>query len=279
MLKWYGYLGLLMILLVQANFLVKLEPFAEWYIPIVWYGYILFVDSLVHMIKGRSLISSRFSEFVFMCALSLPFWLIFEMYNIFTVSWIYMNYEWYVHLFDFTTIMPAVLETFMLFRALGIGEGMDVTKELRKRAARGFVHMTAMGSLIAIGTVAVLVPLIIPILGFPFMWFGLFLLLDPLSYVSGRPSLIHKFGIGQRSILLQLFCAGIVMGFFWEFWNFMAIPKWVYNLPMYAVPGIKLFEMPLLGYLGYLPFAAETFLFYSFFRSFVFKSSNDLLAI
>jgi hypothetical protein len=46
-----------------------------------------------------------------------------------------------------------------------------------------------------------------------------------------------------------------VCGFFWEAWNFYSYPKWVYHVPF--VSWLKLFEMPLLGYGGYLPFALE----------------------
>ena len=35
-------------------------------------------------------------------------------------------------------------------------------------------------------------------------------------------------------------------------------PKWIYHVPWASEP--KLFEMPLLGYLGYLPFALELYL-------------------
>ena len=47
-------------------------------------------------------------------------------------------------------------------------------------------------------------------------------------------------------------------GFFWEMWNACSYPKWVYHIP--GVGFGKVFEMPILGYLGYLPFALELFL-------------------
>jgi hypothetical protein len=128
MLRWYGYLGIALIILAQLNFFAKIEPFATWYIPIVWYGYILFVDSLVYKVKKRSLISNYPKEFLFLVALSVLFWSIFELYNIFTLSWSYANYVWYVHFLDFTTIMPAVLETFSLFTALKLGKRFDIKK-------------------------------------------------------------------------------------------------------------------------------------------------------
>lgn len=280
-LRLYGYLGIALIAFAEINFYAKIEPFATWYIPIVWYGYILLIDSIVYRLKNRSLMSSYPKEFIFMVALSVPFWLIFEFYNLFTVSWIYTNYVWYVHLFDFTTIMPAVLETFSLINSLGLGKRFD--RSVNRSKAKRLILRDGSGSLaikllIVVGVFAALLPVLVPMIGFPFIWFGLFLFIDPLNYLIGRPSIVQRVSQGKRSFVIQLFIAGIIMGFFWEFWNYQAYPKWHYNLPSF-IPSIRLFEMPLFGYLGYLPFATEVFLFYALFRSFIFKKGNDLLLI
>jgi hypothetical protein len=49
--------------------------------------------------------------------------------------------------------------------------------------------------------------------------------------------------------------AALVCGFFWEMWNWHSLAKWVYDVPY--VTRFKIFEMPLLGYFGYLPFGWE----------------------
>ena len=282
MLRWYGYAGLVLIVLAQLNFLARVEPFATFYIPIVWYGYILFVDSLVYRIKRRSLIASYPKEFLFLMVLSVPFWSIFEAYNIFTLSWLYVNYVGYGHLLDFTTIMPAVLETFSLLTALRIGGIFDIKKRIASKGKWGKenerFYINIIRLVVVFGAIMALVPFIVPAIGFPFMWIGLFLFLDPLNYLIGRPSIAQKISVGKRSVVLRLFMSGIIMGFFWEFWNYQAYPKWFYTLS-YLVPSVKLFEMPLVGYLGYLPFALEVFVFYALFRSFVFKKGNDVLDI
>lgn len=277
MLKLYGYLGLAIILFVEINFLLVIMPFASWYIVIVWYGYILFIDSLVYKIKKKSLIYTYPKEVILMLIISVPFWLIFEFYNIFTGSWFYLNYVWYVHLLDFTTIMPAVMETFSLLTALDIAKRFDVIKK-RVKATRNPRHLNLVKMLVVLGALAVIVPYIMPHIGFMFIWVGLFLLLDPFNYLIRRPSIIEKVSKGNKGIMLRLFLTGILMGFLWEFWNFQAYPKWMYSFPG-AATAIKLFEMPLFGYLGYLPFAMEVFLFYALFRSFVFKNHNYLISM
>ena len=46
--------------------------------------------------------------------------------------------------------------------------------------------------------------------------------------------------------------AGLFCGFFWELWNAHSLARWEYTIPW--VDRFHLFEMPLLGYAGYLPF-------------------------
>lgn len=273
-----GMAGAALIAFAVLNFYLRIEPFAEWYIPIIWYGYIFVTDSLVFRFSERSLITSKTREFVFMLLLSVPFWLIFEAYNLFTASWFYQNYTWYIHLVDFTTIMPAVLETFSLVRVFRPFSRFDrhVKRARRPRQVRGFKVFFAL--CIAAGAFSAAMPVLYPRYGFPFIWFGLFLLIDPINYLIGAESLVARVARGEKSFILQLFSSGLIMGFFWEMWNYFAYPKWLYSIPL-PIASIKLFEMPIVGYLGYLPFAAETLLFYALFSSFVFDSDNPAIGI
>jgi hypothetical protein len=56
-------------------------------------------------------------------------------------------------------------------------------------------------------------------------------------------------------LVLVLFAAALICGAFWEMWNMHAWPKWVYTFPY--LNQYKIFEMPLAGYLGYLPFGLD----------------------
>jgi len=49
--------------------------------------------------------------------------------------------------------------------------------------------------------------------------------------------------------------AALVCGLFWEMWNYKSLVHWEYAIP--SVHAFKLFEMPVLGYAGYLPFGLE----------------------
>ena len=54
--------------------------------------------------------------------------------------------------------------------------------------------------------------------------------------------------------------AGLWMGFLWEFWNYWASTKWIYHIP-YPTP-FYIFEMPAVGFLGFLPFGIEFYVMY-----------------
>ena len=59
--------------------------------------------------------------------------------------------------------------------------------------------------------------------------------------------------------------AGLLCGLWWEAWNYGAAAKWVYTLPVLNFG--KIFEMPVLGYLGFPPFALECAVMYNFMRA------------
>jgi hypothetical protein len=44
----------------------------------------------------------------------------------------------------------------------------------------------------------------------------------------------------------------LLCGFWWELWNANSLVHWEYSIPY--VHALKIFEMPILGYSGYLPF-------------------------
>ena len=57
------------------------------------------------------------------------------------------------------------------------------------------------------------------------------------------------------AITLVLLLAALICGCFWEMWNVFSLEKWIYTVPF--VDRFHIFEMPLLGYAGYLPFGLE----------------------
>ena len=82
---------------------------------------------------------------------------------------------------------------------------------------------------------------------------GPYLALDPLLERLGLASLSSEIAARNRRRVWSLLLGGLVCGLLWEFWNFWAAWKWVYSVPFFG--SWKMFEMPVLGFLGFPPFA------------------------
>jgi hypothetical protein len=90
---------------------------------------------------------------------------------------------------------------------------------------------------------------------YPFLWGSAFFLAEPVNAWRGRPSLLMALARGDWRPAAALAVGALVCGFFWEMWNFWSYPKWTYNTP--GVEFMHVFEMPVLGFLGYPAFGLE----------------------
>ena len=126
-----------------------------------------------------------------------------------------------------------------------------------------------------IGILCFFLPIFLPKFTFPLVWLSFFFILDPINYMNKQPSIIQHLKDRKLTIPLSLLAAGIIMGFLWEFWNYYAVVKWTYNIPF--VGFFKIFEMPILGYLGYFPFAFELYSMYWFTRSLFVQKEKVLV--
>lgn len=198
-----------------------------------------------------------------MLPLSVGFWLIFEFYNIFLNNWHYTNlpdqiwvrvigYTW-----SFATIWPAILETKELLMTLHIFQRTNIKP--RRISSKALYYS------IALGVIFLTIPILFPS---PYLailvWTGFILLLDPINYLNKEKSLLKDLESGNLDVFLSLFLSGLSCGLLWEFWNYWAVGKWIYTVPIFG--DIKLFEMPVVGYLGFLVFAVEVYVIYNFAR-------------
>lgn len=261
---FYGVMGLLLMLFGTAALVFQLQPAGYWVTPVMWTGYIVFLDALVKQLKGKSLIIGRPKELGFMAVLSALVWWGFEGYNLRTENWRYLNRprEWWVrqigYWWSFATIIPGV---FLTAKALTCWKKLALLK-----VEASPVKQWMLKSMIVAGAIFVLVPLVAPrefAHGMAAMvWTGYVFLLDPINYRLGAPSLIGDLEKGRVGRLVTLGLAGFICGILWELWNFWAMTKWVYDVPLLG--DIKVFEMPVVGYLGFPAFALELFVIYNF---------------
>ena len=268
MFKIYGVLGIIMVLFAELNFYFKIEPFASWYFVIIWFGYIFLIDAVVYKLKEHSLMMNRREQFVKALLLSALIWWLFELINLKTFNWNYLSMTsyrepWWFRIFvfrtiAFSTVLPAIIETFELIKTFKLFNKTKLMKH-HKITHKFLSRMTLTGVFMLI------LAILFPKYFYPFVWTAFYFILDPINYLHNQPSIVGYWKKGNIKIPLMLFVAGTLCGLLWEFWNYYAVMKWYYSIPF--VGFFKIFEMPILGYLGYGPFAFELFAMYYFVRN------------
>jgi len=223
----------------------------------LWLSYILVINALCRRRTGRCLMTDRPRFFLLLFPVSAGFWWFFEYLNRFVQNWHYTGlcfdarqYFWYATL-CFATVLPAVLSTRQwLLSADGVQHGYADFVRCRcpwpRLLAAGVLGMSAVG-LAAIG--------VWPNFLFPLVWISPLLIIVCLQSLMGQRHVFSALADGDWRGVASAALAALVCGFFWEMWNFYSLAKWQYQIPL--VQGFKVFEMPLLGYGGYLPFGLE----------------------
>jgi hypothetical protein len=260
--------GLAVMVGSEAATLAGIEPFASWNTPIAWTGFILFADGIVWRVRGSSWIRSSPREFAFLAVVSIPLWLVFELYNLQIHNWFYVGlpenalirgvgYAW-----SFATIWPAIFEGAEL---IGVWRHEEHPREPRPMALHhGRFRPAQIVSSIA-GAGLLVWPLVwpSPYLAAP-VWLGFILMLDPINARLGGESLAGDLVEGRDARVKNLVLSGLLCGILWELWNYWARAKWHYTVPI--MEKVKIFEMPVPGYLGFPAFALECFTMYVFAR-------------
>lgn len=271
----YTWIGLAIILGGQALLAAGSSFMATWLTPVMWTGLILLLDGIVYRLSGRSWLMTRRREFPLLILASVAVWLIFEAYNLHLRNWRYeglpdsslvrdLGYFW-----SFATIIPGVFEIVDLVQAL-------IDRAVKPRnVPRSMVPAGPSWAWWLAGVAMITIPLALPASAaaylFGAVWIGFFLLLDPLNENLGLPSLRQQWRRGSRHKIWALLLGGLICGLVWETWNQQAVAAggayWVYLIPEGLRPfGLTYGQMPLLGLLGFPPFALELFAFYTIIR-------------
>jgi hypothetical protein len=269
-----AWCGLAVMVISEAATLARLEPFLSWNTPICWTGFILFADSVVWQARRSSWIRSNPREFTLLALASIPLWIVFEGFNLVLRNWRYVGLpeHWIVrqlgYAWSFATIWPAMFEAAELSAVRIAGVGRDHPECGPPRAvpfSRAMKVSMAAGALMLILPFLV-TPWVAAYLAAP-VWLGFIFLLDPINARLGAESLANDFARGCSARFVNLLLAGLLCGVLWEFWNYWAAAKWLYTVPI--MEDVKIFEMPLPGYLGFPAFAVECFTMYEFVRALV----------
>lgn len=234
----------------QVGLWLAIEPLATLSYSISWWGLILLADAVTCLRTGSSMLLARPRAFFALAFWSGAFWLAFELANLRLQNWYYVGIPRdlvtrtlgvYV---AFATVLPGVL---------GVHALLGSFASRRAPPARNAPSPHARGLLTACGAAFFVLPLLFPRVAYPLIWGAPFLLLEPWLSTRDERSLLSRWRGGDRAPIGRLLLAGAICGAIWEFWNWRSPAKWIYTVPLFEEG--KLFEMPYLGFVGFIPFA------------------------
>jgi hypothetical protein len=290
----HAWVGLGVLVVSEAAMLARVEPFWTWHTPFAWTGYILLIDGIVYTLRGSSWLTTNRPEFVFLAIVSIPLWVVFEGYNLLIGNWYYINLpenlivRYFGYAWAFATISPGIFQTAELASLLrnphlrvplaGPRAVGRLVLESRPMSASDHRLSNLDRAIVAIGAAMLLLPIVwpSPYLAAP-VFLGFIFLLDPLNARARDHSLLRDIRSGTYERVVNLLIAGFICGGLWEFWNFWARAKWIYTVPIFG--DIKVFEMPVLGYFGFPPFALECLAMYVFIRRLFWRGERRQIGV
>ena len=254
---WWGWLG---IVCVAAGWFLAWNDagvppaWRRYTFTPLWLGYILTVNALAHRRTEQSLLTHHTVWFLALFPVSAVFWWAFEHLNQFTDNWYYTGLvelsDWQYFLqttLPFSTVLPAVASTWFLLKTFARLNAFPLVPVAGHPALAWAALGLGVAGLAGLG--------IWPEALFAMLWLAPLLVLAGLQYLLLGETLLAPLRHGDWRPVLQPALAALVCGFFWELWNAGSLAQWHYSIP--HVDRFRLFEMPLLGYAGYLPFGLE----------------------
>lgn len=253
---WPAATGLALFWVLAWNRFEWFEPFQRLTFFPIWFCFIILLNAVGVWISGRSLLTHRPLYFSLLFPASAAFWWMFEYLNRFVNNWHYTGVSGLDALqyfaessLAFSTVLPAVMSIrFILLKTKAFALDYRDFPELpglRTEQMWNAIGVACVPALVAVG--------LIPQLAYPLIWIvpGLLWIVwqrwngyvNPLLYAASR---------GDFSLIWASACAALICGFFWEMWNIHSLAGWTYSVP--GLNRFYLFEMPLAGYAGYLPF-------------------------
>ncbi len=233
----------------------SVQPFT--FTPL-WLSYIVVMNALVFRRTGRSPLTHRTGPYLSLFPLSALFWWFFEYLNRFVQNWHYigigtLSAEAYVlrATLPFATVLPAFVATRAWLASFpGIWRGLTDWKPLVPAHPRLLAWVALAVAAAGLAGIGIWHEFL-----FPLLWVAPLIVIASIRVLAGHPTLLSDPARGDWRGIVMAALAALTCGFFWEMWNVFSLEKWIYTVPF--VDRFHLFEMPLLGYAGYLPFGIE----------------------
>jgi hypothetical protein len=255
-----GRLAAAAVVLIAAVLLLGYEipPVPTWFYVLAWYPTLVILDEVVVLLGGESLLA-RPRDLAVMLWWSAVIWLLFEAINFRLRDWYYVFLpagrleRWLGITVSLATVVPAVLLPEHVLDRLGVWRDLrfrSFTLEPRHLEIAGWVGWGLLAAVLAF-----------PRYLYPLTWGAVWLIAEPLLYRRDpERSLFADIARGSWGRIARLMAAGLFAGVLWESFNAMPRGRWIYTVPF--LEHLKIFEMPLVGFLGFPFFALEVWSLY-----------------
>ena len=255
--------------LLLAN---EIPPVPTWFYVLAWYPTLVILDEAVVLLGGERLLA-RPREVAVMLWWSAVIWLLFEAINCRLRDWYYVFLpagrleRWLGITVSLATVVPAVLLPERVLGRLGVWRDLrfrSFALEPRHLEIAGWVGWGLLAAVLAF-----------PRYLYPLTWGAVWLIAEPLLHRRDpERSLFADIARGRWGRIARLMAAGLFAGVLWESFNAMARGRWIYTVPF--LEHLKIFEMPLVGFLGFPFFALEVWSLYHLLAP--FTTRRTLLA-
>ncbi|MEE8388515.1 MAG: hypothetical protein V3R65_08060 [Acidiferrobacterales bacterium] len=260
-LPWWGWAGLLWLAVAWLLAWTRYDWFAPWQqytFVLLWLGYIISVNAFTYKRRSRCLLTDRPRYLAVLFAVSAVFWWYFEYLNRFVQNWYYVgisNFSSLEYVFfatlSFSTVLPAVISTKELLQTFPrLSAGLENFYAVRVNNPCRIASMVLILSAIGLANIGRA-----PDYLFPLLWIAPLLIITSVQTLRGESLVFRSLATGNWRSIWLAGIAALLCGVFWEMWNVFSLAHWQYAIPF--VQRFQLFEMPLLGYAGYLPFGVE----------------------
>ncbi len=258
--SWWGWLALVVLLVAwmlawsRFNWLQSLQ--AHTFTPL-WVAYIVVINAFCQKHTGSCLMLAKPLNFVLLFPISAIFWWFFEYLNRFVQNWYYTgpdfspwSYFWFATL-PFSTVLPAVLSTsYWLERSIWIQKAFTGLPSVSLGAHKAFATIALIVAGAGLAFIGVW-----PNFLYPLLWLSPLMIIASLQTFARQSNIFTEIAAGDWQRAIAGAAAALICGFFWEMWNLHSLAKWKYSIPL--VQHYQIFEMPILGFAGYLPFGLE----------------------
>ncbi len=259
-LPWWGYASCIGLVCFWILAWTRFDWFstcqAHTFFPI-WFFWIVSVNALTFKSSHQCPLINYPYKFIRLFFVSAVFWWMFEYLNRFVGNWYYSGSQYSAGKYfllatlSFSTVLPAVesmkeyLLTFSRFK-----NGFKDMKEFK-----GIHSRTRAMFLVIISSVFLFLIGIFPDPLFFLIWICPFFIFIGCQILFNSSHILTGVEKGDYTMVVAYSTSALICGFFWEMFNICSLARWQYAIPYVQV--LHLFEMPVLGYAGYLPFGLE----------------------